>query len=109
MIQHRRKLRRVRQRAFNFTFQIVDGHPALSEKTRGRYEIRRKTSQGTKLTTEMGGRSKGVVILPQDQTSFALFYNATRAAKPGMGLRRDKAVLRKIARQNLFTRAVIVA
>jgi hypothetical protein len=57
----------------------------------------------------MGGRRVGVVILPQDQTSFALFYNATRAAKPGMGLRRDKAVLRKIARQNLFTRAVIVA
>jgi hypothetical protein len=48
-------------------------------------------------------------MLPQDQTSFALRYNATRAAKPGMGLRRDKAVLRKIARQNLFTRAVIVA
>jgi hypothetical protein len=57
----------------------------------------------------MGGRRVGVVILPQDQTSFALLYNATRAAKPGVGLRRDKAVLRKIARQNLFTRAVIVA
>ena len=49
------------------------------------------------------------MILPQHQSLFTMLYNATRAAKPGMGLRRDKAVLRKIARQNLFTRAVIVA
>jgi hypothetical protein len=57
----------------------------------------------------MESRREGIVILPQDQTVFALRYNATRAAKPGMGLRRDKAILRKIACQNLFTRAVIVA
>jgi hypothetical protein len=57
----------------------------------------------------MGGRRERIVILPQDQALITLRNNATRAAKPGVGLRRDKAVLGKIARQNLFTRAVIVA
>lgn len=49
------------------------------------------------------------MILPQHQPLFAMLYNATRAAKPGMGLRRDKAILGKITRQDLFTRKFTVA
>ena len=45
----------------------------------------------------------------QHQTLLALFQNATRAAKPGVGLRRDKTILRKITREDRFTRAVRVA
>jgi hypothetical protein len=48
-------------------------------------------------------------MLSQHQPMFALLNDAARAAKPGVGLRRDKAILRKITRQNLVTRAVIVA
>ncbi len=49
------------------------------------------------------------MMLAQNQPMRVLLNNATRAAKPGMGLRRDKAILREITRQNILTRAVIVA
>ncbi|MNY61462.1 hypothetical protein D3C86_1981430 [compost metagenome] len=50
-----------------------------------------------------------IMMLTQNQTVFALLNNAARAAKPGVGLRRDKAIRREIARNEVVARDVIVA
>ena len=68
-----------------------------------------KTLQGAQLTAKMRRRGGVIVMLAQHQPTISQLNNAARAAKPGMGLRRDEAMLGKVARQDLCARRVIVA
>ena len=109
MIQHRGERGSMRKRAFDLPRKILYRHPTLPKETGLRHEIRRQAPERTKLSTKVGGRGREIVMLSQHQPMFALLNDAARAAKPGVGLRRDKAILRKITRQNLVTREAIVA
>jgi hypothetical protein len=61
------------------------------------------------LATEMGWRTERGVVLAQHKAMVIALNNAARAAKPGVGLRREKAILREVARQQRVARQITVA
>src|SRR5690606_34531555 len=109
MIQHASKRWRCRQHAFDLTGKILDRHPAVSKETGFRNQTVRQTLQGEKLATKVKSGNGSIVVVPQDLALPLPFNSATRAAKPGVGLRRDKAIPGKIARKDRLARHLFIA